>query len=343
MRLEPVTRPHRAPRSRTSRRTGGGSTTSTSTRCPTATRERTSRSRCARSSRRWSSRARPASEAVAKELSRAALMGARGNSGVIFSQIVRGFVDVLGRTEDVDADALRAAFRGASDAAYRAVKRPVEGTMLTVIREMAEEAERKESRSLPPAELLAVALARGEDALSRTPEMLDVLRDAGVVDAGGAGLVEIMRGLALAMAGEPLPEAPRRRRGARPSTRSTRSSRSTATAPSSSSRAKVSTSSARERARADRRLAARRRRRVRAQGARPHGRAGRRAQRRHGDRRRRRRRDREHARPDDAARGAAVAGVGSALPRWPRSRPASSRSARARATAGSSRAWARPA
>jgi uncharacterized protein len=148
------------------------------------------------------------SEAVAKELSRAALMGARGNSGVIFSQIVRGFVDVLGRTEDVDTEALRAAFRGASDAAYRAVKRPVEGTMLTVIREMAEETERKESRSLPPAELLSVALARGEDALSRTPDMLDVLRDAGVVDAGGAGLVEITRGLALAMVGEPLPDVP---------------------------------------------------------------------------------------------------------------------------------------
>ena len=148
------------------------------------------------------------SEAVAKELSRAALMGARGNSGVIFSQIVRGFVDVLGQSSDVSTPRLRRAFRGASDAAYRAVKRPVEGTMLTVIREMAEEAERKEHRRLSPAELLAVVLARGEDALARTPEMLDVLRDAGVVDAGGAGLVEITRGLALGMAGEEIPEAP---------------------------------------------------------------------------------------------------------------------------------------
>ena len=148
------------------------------------------------------------SEAVSKELSRAALMGARGNSGVIFSQIVRGFMDALGRSDDVSTPRLRRAFRSASDAAYRAVKRPVEGTMLTVIREMAEEAERKENRRLPPEQLLAVVLARGEDALSRTPEMLDILRDAGVVDAGGAGLVEITRGLALAMAGEPLPEGP---------------------------------------------------------------------------------------------------------------------------------------
>jgi hypothetical protein len=148
------------------------------------------------------------SEAVAKELSRAALMGARGNSGVIFSQIVRGFADVLGQFEDASTPRLRRAFRGASDAAYRAVKRPVEGTMLTVIREMAEEGERKENRKLEPHEFLATVLARGEDALSRTPTMLDVLRDAGVVDAGGAGLVEITRGIALELAGQPLPEVP---------------------------------------------------------------------------------------------------------------------------------------
>jgi DAK2 domain fusion protein YloV len=147
------------------------------------------------------------SAAVAKVLSRAALMGARGNSGVIFSQIVRGFVDVLGQTEELGSKELARAFRGASDAAYRAVKRPVEGTMLTVIREMAEEVEKRENRKLPPDELLAAALQRGEDALSRTPEMLDVLRDAGVVDAGGAGLVEIVRGIALSAAGEPLPDA----------------------------------------------------------------------------------------------------------------------------------------
>jgi hypothetical protein len=145
---------------------------------------------------------------IANELSRAALLSARGNSGVIFSQIVRGFADVLGRSEHADAADLSSAFRAASDAAYRAIKRPVEGTMLTVIREMAEESERTEHRSLPSPEFLRAVLARGEDALSRTPEMLDVLRDAGVVDAGGAGLVEILRGLALRAAGEPLPEAP---------------------------------------------------------------------------------------------------------------------------------------
>ncbi|HSI98615.1 MAG TPA: DAK2 domain-containing protein, partial [Gaiellaceae bacterium] len=147
-------------------------------------------------------------EAVAKELTRAALMGARGNSGVIFSQIVRGFAEALGRSEDMSSPRLARAFRTASDAAYRAVKRPVEGTMLTVIREMAEQGEVKETRRLPPPEFLAALLARGEDALARTPEMLDVLREAGVVDAGGAGLVEIVRGIALGAAGEPIPESP---------------------------------------------------------------------------------------------------------------------------------------
>jgi uncharacterized protein len=148
------------------------------------------------------------SEAVAKDVTRAALMGARGNSGVIFSQVVRGFVDVLGRHEAVSASLLSNAFRGASDSAYRAVKRPVEGTMLTVIREMAEESERKEHRELRPNELLQVVLARGEDALARTPEMLEVLRAAGVVDAGGAGLVEIARGMVYGALGEEIPDAP---------------------------------------------------------------------------------------------------------------------------------------
>ena len=144
--------------------------------------------------------------AVAKELSRAALMGARGNSGVIFSQIVRGFADVLAEHEEIDAVVLSQAFRSASDAAYRAVRRPVEGTMLTVVREMAEEGEKPEVRALPKAEFLRRVVARGEQAVARTPELLAVLKAAGVVDAGGAGLLEITRGLAAGAAGEALPK-----------------------------------------------------------------------------------------------------------------------------------------
>jgi DAK2 domain fusion protein YloV len=143
---------------------------------------------------------------IARELTRAALLGARGNSGVIFSQILRGFAEVIAEAEALDAPTLARAFRNASDAAYRAVREPVEGTMLTVIREMADEAELRTSE--PPRALLAAVVRRGADAVERTTELLEVLRNAGVVDAGGAGLLEIVRGIAAALAGEPLPEAP---------------------------------------------------------------------------------------------------------------------------------------
>ena len=137
--------------------------------------------------------------ALLKEITRAALMGARGNSGVILSQIVRGAAEALARDASVAI-----AFRSASDAAYRAVRQPVEGTMLTVIRELADEAEQR--RFATDAELLTAVVHRGEAAVERTQEQLAVLREAGVVDAGGAGLLELVRGLASAVSGEPLPE-----------------------------------------------------------------------------------------------------------------------------------------
>src|SRR6266511_3375507 len=133
---------------------------------------------------------------LAIELTRAALMGARGNSGVIFSQILRGFAEVVADAEQLDAPTLARAFRGASDAAYGAVTKPVEGTMLTVIREMAEEAEAHADGT--SRDLLAAVVRRGADAVERTPELLDVLRNAGVV---GVSLLHDVR---------------RRRRGARP-------------------------------------------------------------------------------------------------------------------------------
>jgi hypothetical protein len=139
--------------------------------------------------------------ALCHEITRAALMGARGNSGVILSQIVRGACESLAQ-----GDELGAAFRGAADAAYRAVRNPVEGTMLTAIRELAEEAEAHPYA--PPVELLRALVRRGDDCVVRTRDLLDVLREAGVVDAGAAGLVELVRGIAAAVAGEPLPEPP---------------------------------------------------------------------------------------------------------------------------------------
>lgn len=145
---------------------------------------------------------------LAKELTRAALMGARGNSGVIFSQILRGAAEALGEAGLLDSATIRRAFRAASDAAYRAVRRPVEGTMLSVIRELAEEAEDPRNANLKPVALLKQLIVRGEDALARTPDQLAVLREAGVVDAGGAGLLEIVKGVSAALSGEPLPDAP---------------------------------------------------------------------------------------------------------------------------------------
>ena len=150
-------------------------------------------------------------ESLARDVARGALMGARGNSGVILSQIVRGATDVLGEasTPTIGATAAALALRGASDAAYRAVRRPVEGTMLSVIRELAEEAEARAPAQPAIADLLIGLVERGEAALARTPEMLQVLREAGVVDAGGAGLLELVRGISAAVSGEALPE-PRR-------------------------------------------------------------------------------------------------------------------------------------
>jgi hypothetical protein len=147
--------------------------------------------------------------ALAHEVARAALMGARGNSGVILSQIVRGAADVLAEsTNGVEPKLAARALRGASDAAYSAVRRPVEGTMLSVVRELAEEAESRAGDPAPLGELLIDLVRRGEEAVARTPEALEVLREAGVVDAGGAGLVELLRGVAAAVSGEPVPEAP---------------------------------------------------------------------------------------------------------------------------------------
>jgi Predicted kinase related to dihydroxyacetone kinase len=130
---------------------------------------------------------------LASEITRAALMGARGNSGVLLSQIVRGAAESFAVSDD-----LALALRRASDTVYAAVDKPVEGTMLTAIRELAEEAEAGGD--------LAAIVARGDDCVARTREMMPMLREAGVVDSGAAGLVELVRGLAgLSSAAAPQP------------------------------------------------------------------------------------------------------------------------------------------
>jgi DAK2 domain fusion protein YloV len=140
------------------------------------------------------------------DIVRAALMGARGNSGVILSQLARGAVEALGDEGERDASAVARALRGASDAGYAAVRNPQEGTMLTVARELAEKAEALAPSDPPVTEALAELVAHGERALAATTDQLDVLREAGVVDAGGAGVLEILRGIAAHVRGEPLPE-----------------------------------------------------------------------------------------------------------------------------------------
>jgi DAK2 domain fusion protein YloV len=149
---------------------------------------------------------RSESAELAREVSRAALLGARGNSGVILSQIVRGAAAVLGESEVLDGETLARALRRAADEAYGAVREPVEGTILTAIRVLADEAESRTDMEV--AALLAELTRRGDEAVEETRDQLDVLRRAGVVDAGAAGLVEIVRGVAAHVAGEPLPEAP---------------------------------------------------------------------------------------------------------------------------------------
>jgi DAK2 domain fusion protein YloV len=132
---------------------------------------------------------------IAHELSHGALMGARGNSGVILSQIWRGMAKRLKDKNTFDVNDLAVAMREASDTAYKGVMRPVEGTILTVIREGAEEAEDAVNKSDDLRFILARIVERSEQALARTPDMLPILKQADVIDAGGQGLVCIMQGM----------------------------------------------------------------------------------------------------------------------------------------------------
>ncbi len=176
-------------------------------------------------------------------LSRAALMGSRGNSGMILSQLVRGAAEALADGDGpLDAAALARALRAASDAAYAAVRVPVEGTMLSVARRIAEAAE---AAADDPAHDLAgaldAALAGGRRGVEETPDLLPVLRDAGVVDSGGLGVAILLEGLAAALTGRPPPRrrSVSRRRGRR---RSAISPRATGTARASWWRGAPSTS-----------------------------------------------------------------------------------------------------
>ncbi|HEY2815430.1 MAG TPA: DAK2 domain-containing protein [Acidimicrobiales bacterium] len=139
-----------------------------------------------------------------KAISHGSLMGARGNSGVILSQVLRGMSDVLRESEEADGPALAGALTAASEAAYGAVMKPVEGTILTVVRESADAAASAGDGSL--VEVVGAARVQAADALARTPEMLPVLAQAGVVDAGGAGFVLLLDALLHEIDGRPVPD-----------------------------------------------------------------------------------------------------------------------------------------
>ena len=145
-----------------------------------------------------------------KAISHGSLMGARGNSGVLLSGILRGLAVTVAEAEGLDGASLARALRAATDNAYGAVPRPVEGTILTVVREAAEAAEAAvaDRADAPLLVVAEAALAQGRDALARTPEMLPVLAQAGVVDSGGTGLLLLLDGLLHVVDGRPLPEPP---------------------------------------------------------------------------------------------------------------------------------------
>lgn len=136
---------------------------------------------------------------VAKTFKEGLLMGARGNSGVILSQIFRGFADSLKDKAEADCFDIVDAFVNAKDVAYQNVIKPTEGTILTVVRDAAETLQEKVTENMPIDQVFDIYLQEAKESLARTPDLLPVLRDAGVVDSGGAGYVKIIEGMAKAL------------------------------------------------------------------------------------------------------------------------------------------------
>jgi DAK2 domain fusion protein YloV len=145
---------------------------------------------------------------VCKAVAHGSLMGARGNSGVILSQLLRGITEVVRDHESIDGPVFAAALSRASELAYEAVQRPVEGTILTVVRESAEAARSAAGDGVALVEVLARTRDAGQVSLDGTPELLPVLKDAGVVDAGGAGFLLLLDALLHVVDGRAVPAPP---------------------------------------------------------------------------------------------------------------------------------------
>lgn len=138
--------------------------------------------------------AEPTMESLAKAISGGSLRGARGNSGVILSQLLRGFTKVVREYNQIDSVILATAFQKAVETAYKAVMKPKEGTILTVARGMADKILELSTDISDLEELMEKVIEYGDTVLSQTPEMLPVLKEAGVVDSGGQGLMQVMKG-----------------------------------------------------------------------------------------------------------------------------------------------------
>ena len=144
---------------------------------------------------------------LAHSIARGALMGARGNSGVILSQIWRGFARALDEQAAMDVDNLTGALKEAETTAYKGVVRPVEGTILTVIKDIATQAEASAQRTTSFTEILGDIVEAGHASVERTPDLLPILKQAGVVDSGGKGLFFIFEGMWRFINGDPLDKA----------------------------------------------------------------------------------------------------------------------------------------
>ena len=136
----------------------------------------------------------PTMESIAKALSSGSLRGARGNSGVILSQLFRGFTKEIKDSSEITVTGLANAFTRATETAYKAVMKPKEGTILTVAKGMAEKAVELATQTEDVIDFLTQVIEEGDYVLSQTPEMLPVLKQAGVVDSGGQGLMQVMKG-----------------------------------------------------------------------------------------------------------------------------------------------------
>jgi dihydroxyacetone kinase-like predicted kinase len=137
-------------------------------------------------------------------VSHGALMGARGNSGVILSQLWRGFARAVDSKATLDVPTMVQAFAAARDTAYKGVVRPVEGTILTVAKDIAAAADASQASIDDPGALLEILVIAADRSVQRTPELLPVLKEAGVVDSGGKGLFIILEGMLKYLKGEPL-------------------------------------------------------------------------------------------------------------------------------------------